>query len=117
MKWLADENIPLASITRLRDTGIDIDSVATRSPGLADRDVLALAVSEQRALLTFDRDFGELIFRQHLEAPPCVVFLRFGPAYPEQPAETLSDLTRSVDELEGCFFVLDQNNVRKRPLP
>jgi hypothetical protein len=36
--------------------------IAEDAPKVADRDVLAIAVAEQRWVLTFDRDYGELIW-------------------------------------------------------
>jgi hypothetical protein len=41
----------------------DVTYVAELAPGLTDNDVLAQSVTEERILLTEDRDFGELVFR------------------------------------------------------
>ena len=59
---LADENVPAKTIDALRDRGIDILSVRERAPGLSDERVLALAVAERRVIVSFDRDYGELVF-------------------------------------------------------
>lgn len=38
-----------------------IANALAASPGMADPDVLAWAAREERILLTFDKDFGELV--------------------------------------------------------
>lgn len=116
MKWLADENIPLQTINLLRNKNIDVTAVQQVGAGMSDPRVLQLSVAEQRALLTFDRDFGELIFRRHLPSPPAVVYLRFVPTTPSEPAEVLLHLLGKAN-LEGCLIVLDRDGYRKRSLP
>ena len=89
MIWLADENVPVRAIQRLREGGIDLASIREIEPGLSDTAVLRRAHQDGRGLITFDRDFGELIFLQRCDCPPSVVYLTFIPSYPEQPAEVL----------------------------
>jgi predicted nuclease of predicted toxin-antitoxin system len=43
--------------------------VAENAPTIADPDVLTIATTQQRLLLTGDNDFGELVFRLGLPAP------------------------------------------------
>ena len=62
MKILANENIPLDSILLLKERGYDIKSVAIESFGITDKEVLNLSIEEERIIVTFDRDYGELIF-------------------------------------------------------
>ena len=116
MKWFTDENIPWASTTHLKRAGLDVVSVLEIGAGMSDRDVLAYAVNETRALLTFDRDFGELIFQQGLSSPPAVVYLRVTPLSSTEPAQLLLRVLDRGD-ITGNFFVLDRENYRTRPLP
>ena len=64
MRFLADENFPGDAVAALRSTGHDVTWVRTAMPGSADADILETAQRERRVLLTFDRDFGELAWRQ-----------------------------------------------------
>ena len=117
MRFLANENFPLNSVKRLRRLDHDIAAIAEDSPGAKDVAVLTRAVEENRIVLTFDRDYGELIFRRKLGAPLGVVYLRFDPYTPEEPAEQLEKLINLPDlVLEGRFTVFDRKNVRQRPL-
>jgi hypothetical protein len=56
MRWLCNENIPRNLVEELRRLGHDAVSIRERSPGIADAEVLALAVRERRICLTFDKD-------------------------------------------------------------
>jgi len=116
LKWLADENIPFTSVKLLRESGLDVVSVGESQPGLADQNVLELAHKKGLALLTFDRDFGELIFKQKLPYPPAVVYLRFKPISPTEPAQVLLSMLDKLKSIEGEFVVLDRDSLRKRAL-
>jgi predicted nuclease of predicted toxin-antitoxin system len=59
-----DESIDKQIVDRLRRDGHSILYVAELSPGITDDQVLAQANALQAPLLTADKDFGELIFRQ-----------------------------------------------------
>ena len=63
MRFLADENFPLPSVELLSGNGHDVVAVARQSPGASDEEILGRAAREGRILLTFDRDFGSLIYR------------------------------------------------------
>jgi len=117
MRLLADENFPLRSVHRLREAGHDVEAIIEDSPGAKDWEVLARAANEHRIVLTFDRDYGELIYRWRLSVPPGVVYFRFAPATPEEPAEHLLKLVAITGlSLEGKFTVVERGRVRQRPL-
>ncbi|HKH49367.1 MAG TPA: DUF5615 family PIN-like protein [Thermoanaerobaculia bacterium] len=118
IRFLANENIPLGSVYGLRDAGYDVLAAAESFPGAGDPEVLAHAHRERRILLTFDRDYGELIYRRGLPAPLGLVYFRFTPASPLHVAEVLEDL-RAISRLslEGRYTVVEQERIRQRPLP
>jgi predicted nuclease of predicted toxin-antitoxin system len=117
LKWLADENVPLASVRLLRESGLEIESIGESQAGLADTDVLEFAHSKDLVLLTFDRDFGELIFKKQLPCPPAVVYLRFIPKTPKEPAQVVLAMLDVLKTVKGHFVVLDRDSLRKRALP
>jgi predicted nuclease of predicted toxin-antitoxin system len=63
---LADENLDRSVIARLRQAGHDVLAVAEMEPGIEDTAVLSLANEGNALLVTEDKDFGELVFRQRL---------------------------------------------------
>jgi predicted nuclease of predicted toxin-antitoxin system len=118
IRLLADENFPKASVVRLRTAGHEVGSIAEDMAGVSDRAVLALARSENRYLLTFDRDFGELIYRRGEAAPRGVIYFRFLPVDPEEPARVLEALLKRPEiQLEARLTVVTRDQVRQRPLP
>lgn len=117
MQFLANENFPRASIHRLRTIGHDVVSVLECATGAKDRQVLVKATSEKRVILTFDRDYGEMIYRLKLPAPAGIVYFRFNPMSPEEPADQLIELLTVGDvSLSGMFSVIERGRLRQRPL-
>jgi predicted nuclease of predicted toxin-antitoxin system len=77
MKFLLDQSMEARLATFLTDQSHDATRIGREHPpGLDDDAVLAIAHSEQRILLTNDRDFGELIVRRRLPHAG-VIFFRF----------------------------------------
>jgi predicted nuclease of predicted toxin-antitoxin system len=102
----------------MRQAGYDMASIVEESPGIDDTLVLSRAVNEERIILTFDRDYGELIYRLSLPAPKGVIYFRFRPQDPEEPAQLLLNLFQNTTlQFEGWFTVLERNQLRQRPLP
>ena len=64
MKILANENFPQAAVLALRGAGHDVLWARKEMPGASDEDVMARAAAEQRLLVTFATDFGELVYRR-----------------------------------------------------
>jgi hypothetical protein len=78
--------------------------------------VLALATREGRPLLTEDRGFGELVFRQK-RGVLGVVMLRL-PAAERAHWPRVTKLLRDYEEkLRGSYVVIDAKRLRIRPLP
>jgi predicted nuclease of predicted toxin-antitoxin system len=118
MQLLANENFPLVSVQLLRQANYDVASITEDSPGIEDPEVLARAVDEQRIILTFDRDYGELIYRFRLPPPKAVIYLRFRPHTPEEPAAILLNLFQTEElQIEGWFTIVERDRIRQRLLP
>ncbi len=118
MKFLANENFPLTSIRLLQEENIDIVAIIENSPGISDSEVLSRAVNEQRIILTFDRDYGELIYRFGLHPPAGVIYFRYTPQTPLEPAQNLLKLLQNSNFIfAGRFTVLERTQLRQRPLP
>ena len=75
MNLVADEAVDRAVVERLRQDGHEVIYVAELSPSVSDEEVLRQAHGRNAVLLTIDKDFGDLVFRQGL-AHYGVVLLR-----------------------------------------
>lgn len=71
MKLLIDVGVGQGVERWLQDAGHDAVAVRDLDPRMSDRDILALAVSEQRLVITLDKDFGELVLRPSCRIPVC----------------------------------------------
>jgi predicted nuclease of predicted toxin-antitoxin system len=117
VRILANENFPRGAVEALRLAGHDVVWIRTESPGITDEQVLARAVAEQRVLLTFDKDFGELAYRVGLPSECGVVLFRIRMNPPDQVAGRVVDLIASRTDWVGHYSVIDDTKIRIRPLP
>lgn len=117
MRFLANENLPRRSIEVLRTLGYEVDSISEDSPGITDQQVIERAVKDGSIIVTFDRDYGELIFRHKFPAPKGVLYLRFTPTLPEEPGEYIHRILSNKEiVLEGYFTIAEKERVRQRKL-
>ena len=118
MKFLlANENIPFYTVQELRKTTYDVLYIAEKHQGISDFKVLELAHTQERTILTFDRDYGELIFKRKLPCPKAVIYLRMIPKDPIKLAYLIKAFLNSSFFTEGYFYTISDENIRKRPLP
>lgn len=76
MRFLADESCDFAVVRALRSEKFDVTAIAEISPAAKDADVLAIARTDQRILLTEDKDFGLLTYAGGHETAG-VILIRF----------------------------------------
>ena len=116
MRVLANENIASSVIRGLRDAGHDVLSVKESMRGENDDVVLARAMAQERILLTFDKDFGELAFRRRLPASCGVILLRLTPEERQRDSERILGILSGREDWAGAFWVVADRRIRKRPL-
>jgi len=116
VRFLLDQNLRTQTKEFLRQLGHDV--VDTRDLGLAratDREIMDAAVLQDRIVITYDSDFGDI-----REFPPGsypgVIRLRIYPQTDEMLHPRLAELLRSVDakRLRGALMILDNAKVRIR---
>jgi predicted nuclease of predicted toxin-antitoxin system len=113
--FLANENFPRPSIIILREQGYAVKSIQEEYPGISDEEVLHIAIEQGLVILTFDRDYGELIFRYSTVNPPAVVYFRHKGQVPEFAATALLKLiSNSEIQITNAFTVLEDKSIRQR---
>lgn len=118
MKFLADENVPLRSAELISESGHDVLHVISVQQGISDKEVMKLALKENRILITFDRDFGEEVFKNNVLGCAGVILLRFSPSFPEEAYEIINDVISNPEiSLSGMFTVIERDYIRQRKLP
>jgi predicted nuclease of predicted toxin-antitoxin system len=115
VKLLANENFPLQSVFYLRDKGFDIRAIGIDNLSVKYETVITFATDEDRTIITFDRDYGELIFRNNYKPPCGVIYLRLDQYSPDKPGEIieLMLLDNSID-FKNALTVVDKNGIRQR---
>jgi len=73
--------------------------------------VLDLANREDRILVTFDKDFGELIVREKARVKG-LILLRFTPKSPRQIARRIWQILTSEIPLENSLLIVKEYTVR-----
>jgi predicted nuclease of predicted toxin-antitoxin system len=116
--FLADEGVDRQIVERLRLDGYQVAYVAEMSPGIMDEVVLAESRNSASVLITADKDFGELIFRNG-EVTAGVMLVRLLGLSPGMKATLVSTAIREhAEELPGAFAVLTAGSIRiRRRLP
>jgi predicted nuclease of predicted toxin-antitoxin system len=114
---LANENVPAPLLRLLRSAGVAVAAVGESMPGASDRKVLEHAHEHGLWLLTFDRDYGELVFARRAASPPAILYLRQGPQPMADYAEAVLELLDRAATLQGHLVVVSGRGVRLRPLP
>lgn len=117
LRFLADENFPGLAVSELRRRGHDVVWILTETPGISDEEVLARAKNEDRVLLTFDKDFGELVFRAGKSASSGLILFRISAKSPDYVAETAARVLEHRDDWLGHFAVVEDNRVRLKRIP
>lgn len=116
MRFLANENFPGSAVAALERIGHDVVWIRTAAPGSSDGEVLAWAARDERILLTFDKDFGELARASALPAGCGVILVRIPMPKPHDVGQRLGKLITTRDDWAGHFSVIEPGRVRMRPL-
>src|SRR3972149_11391507 len=116
MRLLANENFPLDAVEALRADGHDVAWIREDSRGTSDDKILIRAQEENRIVLTFDKDFGELAFRSKLPAKSGVILFRITPISPQYIAQVAVQALASQTNWSGHFSVVEDKRIRMTPL-
>lgn len=117
MKFLADQDVYALSIRFLQGLGHDVVTAAEIGLSRAsDTALLACASQEGRILVTRDKDFGGLVFVEHLGKG--VILLRTSPSALHATHEELGRVLRTYREAElgSAFVVVEPGQHRFRKL-
>src|SRR4051794_21260515 len=115
--FLANENVPAGAVEAARRAGHDPAWVREVMPGADDDAVLARSLSEGRVLVTFDKDFGEMAFRQGQRATHGVILMRPRLRSPEYLSRFMVAVLAQTIDWEGYFCVAQEGRLRATPLP
>ncbi len=114
MNFLADESVDRQIVDRLRQDTHNVLYIAEMMPGISDDIVLNIANQKEVLLLTADKDFGELVFRQG-RITAGIVFIRLAGLSLASKAKIVSSaINEHTAELFHAFTVITPGAVRIR---
>ena len=118
VKFLVDECVGPTVAKWLKQNNYNVISIYDDSPGIDDYSVLKKAIQENRILVTSDKDFGEMIFKNKMKH--CgIILLRLVNEKPSNKINVLESLLKNyAQDLFGNFVVVTEKIVRliKPPL-
>lgn len=112
MRFLVDECTGPQVAKWLRNEGHEVFSVFDEGCGISDEEVLDKAFEEYWILITNDKDFGEMVFRER-RSHHGVIFLRLNDEGAANKVETLRQLLENhADKVSEQFVTVTENKVR-----
>jgi predicted nuclease of predicted toxin-antitoxin system len=114
MNFVADESVDQPIVTRLREEGHTVLAIVEMEPSISDEVMLEIANQQGMVLLTGDKDFGELVFRDRRYAFGIVLIRLSGLTAMGKAEIVVSAVKEHGDKLVEAFAVISANNVRIR---
>jgi len=112
VRFLVDECTGPKVAEWLRIEGHEVFSVFDDARGISDDEVFAKAFAENWILVTNDKDFGEIVFRENRQHHG-IIFLRLDDERADNKINVLRQLiTNYSDKLPGQFVTVTENKVR-----
>lgn len=112
MRFIIDENAGPRLANWLTENGHDVISVYDEMPGIADEDILSIAVKEDRIVVTSDKDFGDLVFRNKLPHKGVILMRLVNESSANKLKVVQILLEQFTGQLSGKFVVLTEAGVR-----
>ena len=82
---------------------------------MSDAEVMEIAIEEQRLILTFDRDYGELIFNKEYRPKQGVVYLRLEEFESDYPGKLVNSIIKEhAFDFSNALTVIDKHGIRQR---
>ena len=84
---------------------------------MEDEEIIRIAVSEDRMIITMDKDFGELVYHSSIEHSG-VLLLRLEDATGTEKLQVVKHiLSNYANRIRNCFCVFQKDKFRIRKIP
>lgn len=115
MKFLIDENVGQSVVDYLKGKGYDvIVATADELKGREDYFILDYAFKENRVIITNDKDFRYLVFRQKLPTRGIILFrfIQESPSLRITALETI--ISKGITQILNHLIVASEDKIRCR---
>ena len=114
LKFFVDIGVGKKVEQWLIEQGYDVKTVRDIGSRTSDREILRMAVSEKRMVITMDQDFGELVYNSKLPHKG-VLLLRLEDAKSDEKVRTVKNILEEYsDKLLDGFCVFKDGKLRIR---
>lgn len=114
MRFLVDESTGLAVVAFLRREGHDVIAVSEAMPQADDDAILDMARTEERIVVTNEKDFGDLVYRSG-RVHSGVLLLRLRDESSAGRVRMVAAVLREhAGRLSGAFVAASEGGVRVR---
>lgn len=97
MNLLADEDVEQQIVQKLREEGHQVLYITESNPGITDEKVLEKSNEEKALLITADKDFGEIVYRQK-KVSSGVILLRLEGLSNEKKSEIVAQVIKKREQ-------------------
>ena len=114
MNFVADESVDQQIVEHLRNEGHTVRYIVETAPGASDEDVLELTKHEGAILLTADKDFGDMVFRQRRVTEGIILIRLAGQSQRRKVEIVTAAVKRHGEKLLNAFSVITPGGIRIR---
>jgi len=112
VKFVADESVDKPIVDALRADDHEVYYILEKSKGIPDHEVLKIANIKKCILLTADKDFGHIVYRQRKSHHGIILFRLAGLSIEKKIQMVLDALNQHNDEIENHFSVISKTHIR-----
>ena len=116
LKFLVDVGVGRKVEDYLLEKGYDIKAVRSIDQRMPDQEIIRLAISERRIVITMDKDFGELVYHSGLNHSG-ILLLRLEDASGVEKQRVISEiLAKYSNKMKNHFCVYQNKKFRIRKI-
>ena len=118
LKFLVDVGVGKSIEDFLSQSGYDTKAVRKIDPCLEDKKIIRIATSENRMVITMDKDFGELVYHSGMPHSG-VLLLRLEDAVGSMKLQVVKHIIEKYShQIKNCFCVFQNDRFRiKKIMP
>jgi len=112
LRFLIDVGVGKGIERYLQGEGYDTKAVRDIDPRMEDEEIIRTAVSENRMVITMDKDFGALVYHSSMEHSG-VLLLRLEDATGTEKLQIVKHIMNNyLDRIKNCFCVFQNDKFR-----
>ena len=112
LRFLVDGGVGKGIERYLQEEGYDTKAVRDIDSCMEDGEIILTAVSENRMVITMDKDFGELVYHSSMEHSG-VLLLRLEDATGTEKLQAVKHIMKNyLDRIKNCFCVFQNDKFR-----